>query len=67
MSKWTNYIYDPDNNKQIFKKGNKSITVPCTIAGRYKIENVLAVGGFGVILIAKNTHMKGRKVLIKTC
>lgn len=67
MGKWIKYDCDKKNNKLIFKKGNRSITVPYKIAAKYEIRDVLAVGGFGIILIAKNTLMKGRKVLIKTC
>lgn len=66
MSKWVNIVYDLANNKQEFRKKNQSIIVPCKIGGKYEIDGVLSAGGFGAILLAKNTRMKNRRVLIKT-
>lgn len=66
MSKWTRNFYDLDNNKQEFAKDDKTLLVPCKIGGKYEIDDVLSSGGFGAILLARNTALNNRQVLIKT-
>lgn len=66
MTKWKRMIYEPDNNRQEFVKDNKKLVVPCVIGGKYQVQDVLSVGGFGAILVAHNTVLDNRKVLIKT-
>ena len=66
MSKWIRSMYDVENNRQEFTNEDKKFLVPCKIGDKYEIYDVLSYGGFGAILIARNTTLNNRKVLIKT-
>ncbi len=66
MSGWQRINCEEALNRQEFKKDDERLIVPYMIGGKYKVEGVLSRGGFGVILIAKNTVLGNRKVLIKT-
>jgi len=48
-------------------KNNLQIVVPEVVGGRYKIKEVLSAStGFGLVLIASDTKLYDRRVLIKT-
>lgn len=54
------------NNVIQFTRGDDALYAPEIIGKRYVIEDVLsASGGFGIIYVAQDTRLLGRKVLIK--
>jgi serine/threonine protein kinase len=51
-----------------FRKDDKIVRVPARIGGRYDVDpqnGVLAAGGMGVVLVARDARLHGHKVLIK--
>lgn len=64
MSKWIKSEISP--NVLQFKKDEQVIKIPKIIGEKYEVEDILSVGGYGVILEAKNKRLKDREVLIKT-
>uniref|UniRef100_A0A832MMQ2 non-specific serine/threonine protein kinase n=1 Tax=Pseudothermotoga hypogea TaxID=57487 RepID=A0A832MMQ2_9THEM len=54
-------------NSLTLTKNNLQIVVPEVVGGRYKIKEVLSAStGFGLVLIASDTKLYDRRVLIKT-
>ncbi|GMK41944.1 hypothetical protein PCCS19_50030 [Paenibacillus sp. CCS19] len=49
-----------------FSKGTDRLFAPHILGGRYEIDGILSSsGGFGIIFTAKDSHLLGRKVLVK--
>lgn len=48
-----------------FRKGDKLVRAPARLGERYEVEGILACGGMGAILKARDQVLGGRPVLIK--
>ncbi len=63
-TKWNSEVLA--SNVLQFSKGGESILAPHLLNDRYVIKDILsAAGGFGIIYIAEDTRLFGRKVLVK--
>lgn len=63
-TKWHSEVVS--NNVLQFTKGDERIFAPHLLNDRYVIKDILsAAGGFGIIYIAEDVRLFGRKVLVK--
>ncbi|MFZ4437609.1 MAG: serine/threonine protein kinase [Syntrophales bacterium] len=61
-------VFDHDLNRDIceFDYKGRLYRYPSQLLKRYELDSLLCCGGFGVLLVAKDTRIFNRKVLIKT-
>lgn len=52
-------------DKKSFSLHGEDVCVPRILGHRYHIQSILAAGGFGVLYVARDERIFGRKVLIK--
>lgn len=63
-------MFDRDLNKElaVFDHERRQFRIPRKLKEeRYEIIDLLAVGGMGIIFIARDTRLNNKKVLIKRC
>src|SRR5262249_3960892 len=59
-------VANPPNERTCQRCGTPLPTAPGTILhGRYRIEKLLAIGGFGAVYLASDTKANNRQVAIK--
>ncbi len=56
-----------DREIAVLNLNGRRFQVPRMLDNRYKIRDILAAGGMGVIFIANDTQLHNKKVLIKRC